>query len=422
MIYPIYSIIYFFILLFLLPIEYFKRPSDIRKRWLKERVGVFEDSSEINKKNTIWIHAVSVGEVISAEAFIKKLNALYPDFNIILSTVTDTGQKVAKERLSNIAQIIYVPFDLSFCVKKTIDYFKPSLMIIMETELWPNIIRECKKKLIPVILINGRISEKSFKGYKRLGFFMHDILKNIDKFCMQNELYAERIKKLGAMPAKICVTGNFKFDTKPPSEPPEWTKFLKGRVIVAGSTHYPEEDIILNTYIKLMSIFPDLILILAPRHPERFKEVEELVKNKALRYIKKTDLRHNSAPLSGSIVIILDVIGELASTYGCCEIAIIGGSFIKHGGQNPLEPAYWSKGIICGPSMENFPFIEEFYKENGALKTDKENLYIAIYELLQNKEKLIYMGREAIRLYEKNAGATDKVLEIITRYCYPQSS
>lgn len=411
MIYRIYSLIYFIALFFILPLEYLKRPASIRKRWLKERIGHFDISPKIGKN--IWIHAVSVGEVISAIAFVKKINSLYPDIDIIISTVTDTGQKVAKDRLSKIARIIYVPFDLRFCIKKTIDYFNPSLFIIMETELWPNLIRECKRRLIPVILINGRISEKSFEGYQKLAFFMGKLLRDIDIFCMQNELYANRIKRLGADAQKVFITGNFKFDTKPPSTPPEWAKSLKGRVLVAGSTHYPEEEIILNAYIQLRNSFSELILILAPRHPERFEEVEELVKSKDLKYIKKSELTSEREINTGSLVIILDVIGELASIYACCDIAIIGGSFIKHGGQNPLEPAYWSKAIICGPSMENFPFIDDFFKEKGAIETDKENLYLTIYELLQNREQIIDMGRSARRLYEKNSGATDRVLEII---------
>lgn len=418
MIYQIYTVIYILVLIFLFPFEYLKRPVSIRKRWVREKTGFFSDSLNTHKKPSIWIHAVSVGEVISTVTFIRQIKESYPDLDIIVSTVTDTGQKVAKDRLSDIARIIYVPFDIPYCIKKTINYFKPSLMIIMETEIWPNIIREFKKRYIPVIIVNGRISEKSFKGYKKLDFFMRDVLKNIDKFCMQNQLYAERMRKLGANSERISVSGNFKFDTRPPAEPPEWTKLLNGKVIIAGSTHHPEEEIILNTYVRLKADLPELILILAPRHPERFKEVEELVKKKALQYIKRSDLKSNRLPLTGSIVVILDVIGELASLYGACDIAVIGGSFIKHGGQNPLEPAYWEKAIICGHSMENFPFIEEFYQGNAALKTDEANLYSSIYELLQSPERLLAMGREAKRLYEKNSGATDRVLTAVREYLH----
>ncbi len=417
MIYHVYTAIYILALIFLFPFEYLKRPANIRKRWVKERTGLF-DIPINNKKPSIWIHAVSVGEVISSVAFIRQLKESYPETEIIVSTVTDTGQKVAKERISDIARIIYIPFDATFFIKKALDFLKPLLMIIMETELWPNIIKELKRRNIPVMLINGRISEKSYKGYKKIGFFMKDIMSNIDTFCMQNEIYAERIRNLGASPEKIKVTGNFKFDIRPPAKQPEWTKLLHGRVIVAGSTHQPEEDIITDTYIRLRADFPELILILAPRHPERFKAVEDLLKKKGLQYIKRSDLRSNSPTIKCSVVVILDVIGELASVYGACDIAIIGGSFIKHGGQNPLEPAYWSKAIVCGQSMENFPFIDEFYENKAAIKTDEVNLYNTIYELLQSPAKLLSIGREAKRLYEKNAGATNRVLDEVRKYLH----
>lgn len=417
MIYQIYTIIYILALVFLFPFEYLKRPVNIRKRWVREKTGIFSNSFNA-KKPSIWVHAVSVGEVISTVTFIKQLKESYPNADIIISTVTDTGQKIAKDRLTDIARIIYMPFDIPIFIKKTLDYFQPSLMIIMETELWPNIIKEFKQRGIPVILINGRISEKSFNGYKRLGFFMREVMQNIDNFCMQNELYAERIRKLGAMHERVKVTGNFKFDIKPPAEPPEWTKLINGRVIIAGSTHHPEEDIITNAYTRLDADFYELILILAPRHPERFKEVEELLKKKAIKYVKRSDLTPNSPLLKGSVVVILDVIGELASVYGVCDIALIGGSFIRHGGQNPLEPAYWSKAIVCGQSMENFPFIEEFYQGNAALKTDEVNLYSSIYELLQSPERLSAMGREAKRLYEKSSGATNRALDVVKQYLH----
>ncbi len=379
-------------------------------------MGFFSTSSNAPKKPCLWIHAVSVGEVISSVSFIRKVRDAYPDAEIIISTVTDTGLKLAADRLSDVAQVVYVPFDIPVFIRNAINHFMPSLFIIMETELWPNTIREFKKREIPVILINGRISEKSFKGYQKLGFFIKDILKNIDKFCMQNELYADRIMKLGAIPESITVTGNFKFDTRPPAVMPEWTKLLHGRIIIAGSTHHPEEEIILNAHMNLKQDFPALTLILAPRHPERFKEVEVLVKKKALTYIKRSDLQTHSASAIESVVVILDAMGELSSVYGACDIAIIGGSLIKHGGQNPLEPAYWAKGIVCGPSMENFPFMEEFYQKKAALMATEETLYESLKELLQTPEKISSMGKQAREIYDRNSGATERALDIVKRY------
>ncbi len=415
MLYLIYTIIYIFVLVFILPFEYFKRQRDNRRSWIRERIGMSPNPVS-SKEPCLWFHAVSVGEVVSAVAFIQMIKSAYPDFRIIVSTVTDTGRKVAYERLANIARIVYIPFDIPLFIRNALSHYNPFLFIIMETELWPNIINQLKKAGIPIILINGRISEKSFNGYQKIGFFIKDILQKIDKFSMQNELYAQRIIKLGALPEKTFAAGNFKFDARPPGAIPEWMKSLQGKIIIAGSTHYPEESIVLNSYIKLIEKFPSLTLILAPRHPERFKEVEDLVKKKGLRYIKRSDLLAQMSFEHASVVVILDVIGELASVYGGCDIAIIGGSFIKHGGQNPLEPAYWSKGIVCGPSMENFPFIEEFYTKKAALKADRETLHDCLYKLMESPEEILLMGKRARDIYDNNSGAMARTFNIVKGY------
>jgi 3-deoxy-D-manno-octulosonic-acid transferase len=427
--YLAYSILYLIALLFLFPFEYLKRPNELRGRWIKERFGKY--SAEVRKRgaaeektselNTVWIHAVSVGEVIASVFLIKKIKEVYPSTEIVVSTVTDTGQKIAEERLSDLAKIIYMPFDLPFSIKNALRFVKPSLFIIMETELWPNVIGILARSGVPVLLMNGRISGRSFGRYKKLRFFIKDVMKNVSIFCMQNELYAERIKELGAEPDKIKAIGNFKFDTKPSSHIPEWTNILQGATIIAGSTHRTEEDLIIDAYTKLKSDFPQLNLIVAPRHPERFREVEGLLQRKGLQYIKRSDIpffRSSALPnfRSSALVILLDVIGELSSVYGACDIAIMGGSFIEHGGQNPLEPAYWGKAIICGPHMENFPFIDDFYRGGGALKVDSDTLCESLKGLLISPEKISSMGKVAKELYEKNSGATDRAMEIIGKY------
>ncbi|MEW6738523.1 MAG: 3-deoxy-D-manno-octulosonic acid transferase [Nitrospirota bacterium] len=428
--YLAYSILYLIALLFLFPFEYLKRPKELRKRWIRERSGFL--SLPIHPFthppiHHIWIHAVSVGEVIAAVPLIKKIKERHYAAEVIVSTVTDTGQKVARERIGDIARIVYVPFDLPFTINSAFKKIKPSLFIIMETELWPNVIGILGRSGVPVLLMNGRISGKSFGGYKKLRFFIKDVMKNVSIFCMQNELYAERIKELGAEPDKIKAIGNFKFDTRPSSTVPEWTKIVKGEgsrvkgqgfTIIAGSTHRTEEDLIIDAYIKLRADFPQLNLIVAPRHPERFREVEEVLKKKGLEYVKRSEIIDPITPslhYSG-VIILLDVIGELSSVYSACDVAIMGGSFIEHGGQNPLEPAYWGKAIICGPHMENFPFIDDFYRGGGALKVDSDNLYESLKSLLTSPEKISFMGKIAKGFYEKNSGATDRAMEIIGKY------
>ncbi len=426
--YQAYSIIYLIALLFLFPFEYLKHPKELRRKWLKERFGKY--SAEARKRRSaevktsesvIWIHAVSVGEVIAAVPLIKKIKDGYPSREIVVSTVTDTGQKVAKDRLGDAARIVYVPFDLPFAIKNALRRIKPSVFIIMETELWPNTIRILNGLGVPVLLMNGRISQKSFKGYIKLRFFMEDVLRRMDLSCMQNEVYADRIRAMGAESGKVKVTGNFKFDTKPSSHIPGWTKVLNGPVIIAGSTHRTEEDLIIDAYIKIKPDFPTLNLIVAPRHPERFKEVEDLLKRNNIEYLKRSEISNSDTPAlqhhaDSGIAVLLDAVGELASVYGACDIAVMGGTFIEHGGQNPLEPAYWGKAIVCGPHMENFPFIEEFYKSGGAVKTDVDNLYQSLKELLSEQGKMSAMGRTAKGLYDKNSGAVEKAMQEIERY------
>lgn len=415
MLYFLYTIIYISVLIVLLPFEYLRRTRQNRRIWLRERMAISVVSKE-DIKPSMWIHAVSVGEVASAVPFIKKINSAFPNLQIIVSTVTDTGRKVAIERLADIAKIVYIPFDIPLFIRSAINRYSPSIFIIMETELWPNIIKEFSKTGIPVVLINGRISERSYNGYLKIRFFIKDVLQKMDKLCMQNELYAKRIMELGAPAERLFTTGNFKFDARPPGAIPEWTKILNGKVIIAGSTHNPEEELILKSYVKLKAQFPALTLILAPRHPERFKEVEELVKKIGLKCIKRTDLQSQNFSKIEPTVVILDVIGELASVYGACDLAIIGGSFIKHGGQNPLEPAFWSKPILCGPSMENFPFIEEFYREKAALKTNEKTLFDCLANLLRDPEEISLMGKRARELYLKNSGAIDKTFNVVRGY------
>ncbi|MFZ3122349.1 MAG: 3-deoxy-D-manno-octulosonic acid transferase [Thermodesulfovibrionales bacterium] len=438
----IYSFLYFIVLIFLLPFQYRKRPKDLRQRWLKEKFGFFNYSPGISKSphppfskgglgGIIWVHAVSVGEVIASLPLLQKLKDRYPSVSLVLSTITDTGQRVALEKVPDRTKVIYLPFDLSFILERTLKNIQPNLFITIETELWPNLLLMLKKRKIPAVVMNGRISDDSFKGYKKIKFFMQSIISCVDLFCMQDAVYAGRIKELGAPEDKVRVIGSFKFDTVPSLNIPEWPKLLSHPVIIAGSTHRGEEDLIVSSYIELKKDFPDLSLIVAPRHPERFKEVEELVKKKGLEYVKCSELRDSPLPYPPlakggrwggelqtikGLIVILDAVGELASVYGVSDVAVIGGSFIEHGGQNLLEPAFWAKPIICGPHMENFPFAKEFYERGAAIETDSSALCEKLKELLQSPEKRKSMGDKAKELYNEKAGAVEKAMKEIEKY------
>ncbi|MBI4691647.1 MAG: 3-deoxy-D-manno-octulosonic acid transferase [Nitrospirae bacterium] len=433
----IYSILYSFVIILLLPFQYKKRPVSFRHRWLKEKFGFISSAFSLQPSALIWIHAVSVGEVIAAIPLLRKLKGRFPDINLLVSTITDTGQKIAIERVPAGTQVIYLPFDLAFILKMALKNTRPDLFITMETELWPNLFMTLKKQAIPIIIMNGRLSDKSFKGYMRIRFFMRDIIECVALFGMQDTLYAQRIVELGAPKDRVKVLGNFKFDTMPSENIPEWTKFLTPPVIIAGSTHRGEEDLIISAFERLKTDFPELNLIIVPRHPERFGEVENLVKTKGLAYIKRSEIEdagckmHDTGykinivnrvscimdrvPLTGHVV-ILDTVGELASVYSIADIAIIGGSFMPHGGQNLLEPAYWAKPIIFGPHMENFPFAKEFYKKDAAIETNESGLFDEIKGLLNSPEKRKAIGERGKELYNEKAGSVERAINEIERY------
>ncbi len=412
-----YSFLYCLALLALLPYECLKRPGDLRGRWLRERFGFLNPGLRAQGSRPIWIHAVSVGEVATAVPFIKELSLRHPSLRIVLSTVTDTGQKIAAERVSGIADIVYFPFDLAGVFRRVLRKARPILLVVMETELWPNIFRACRTEGVPILVCNGRLSDDSFKGYRRIRFFIKRVVRCVDLFCMQDRIYAERIRELGADEDRIRVTGNLKFDTRPPDNLPQWAGCLKGTVILAGSTHEGEEELLLSVFTNLRKDFPDLNLILAPRHPERFGKVEELVKATGLSYVKRSSLSQEpSGHQMSGVIIILDTIGELASAYGVSDISVIGGSFVPLGGHNPLEPASWGKPVVCGPHMENFPFMQEFYAGRGAMKTDAGGLYEVLRELIRSPEKRKAIGEKARALQREKAGAVSRTVEILELY------
>jgi 3-deoxy-D-manno-octulosonic-acid transferase len=415
--YLVYSLIYCIALFFLLPFEYFKRPENLRKRWLKEKCGFFNSKFQTPNSEFIWVHAVSVGEVMAALPLLKYLKEQYPRKGIILSTITDTGQKVARERAED-TKIVYLPFDITLILKIVLRKVKPELLIVIETELWPNMFRVFKKNGIPIILLNGRISEDSFKGYKKISFFMKNVLSHVDFFGMQDEEYASRIRSLGVDSKRVINIGNFKFDTRPPSHIPEWAEKIKGAVITAGSTHEGEEELITSVYLKLKRDFTDLNLIIAPRHPERFKAVEDMLSSRGVFFIKRSRLQTPNSKLQTlqGVIILLDTIGELPAIYRKSDIAIMGKSFRGYGGQNPLEPAYWGKPILCGPHMENFPVIKDFYKAGAAIELNEEDLYLKLRELLLEPKKAKEIGSKAEELYKNNAGAVERAKEIIAGY------
>ncbi len=404
------------VVLFLFIPQYLKRPAESRHRWLREKLG-----NVPRLGRAIWVHAVSVGEVAASLPLLKKLREEYPTIPVVLSTITDTGQKVAIERAPSGTTVVYLPFDIGFVLRRCLKRVCPVVFITIETEIWPNIIRIFSMRGIPVIMLNGRISERSARGYRKIAFFMKRVFRHVKAFGMQSETDARRLMGIGADADRIVVTGNFKFDMGVSPDIPSWVTALKGPVIVAGSTHKGEEELIVSAFRENLSHFPNLKLILVPRHPERFSEAEETVRAARLPLLKRSLLEKGNSDISkfDHGVILLDTVGELSAVYSVADVAIIGKSFTGFGGQNPLEPAFWGKAIICGPHMENFPFIRDFYREGAAFEVEPAGLAKKIKELVISPVKAEEAGRKARKLYLKNSGAVGRAMEVI-RQCMPR--
>ncbi len=417
--YLLYSLLYMLALPFILPLHLLKRPSRLRGRWLKERFGFVPPGAEpsgqrqrYNDRPTIWIHAVSVGEAIAARPLIRRLRE---KANVVVSTVTDTGQKVTMDFITDEEGCIYIPFDIPSAVKRTVNRIRPDLLVIMETELWPNLLRIVKNAGIPVLIVNGRISDRSFWGYQKIGFFMKNLLGMVDYCCMQTEGDAKRVIALGAHDRRVCVTGNLKFDSIPPEEIPLWCKGLGRPIIIAGSTHEGEEEVVLNAFYAIKKDFKGATLIIAPRHPERFRKIEEeLFKKRKIDFGRRSD-----GSCKDKEIILLDTIGELSSVYGCADLCIIGGSLVPKGGHNLFEPAYWAKPIVCGPHMENFPLAAVFFKNRAAVMVKADNIGKVLVEILSDMTIAEEMGKNARELYLKNTGAVLKTLEVINKLLKP---
>jgi len=367
----------------------------------------------IGSSRPIWIHAVSVGEVMAAHPLIRELKKVYPQRKLILSTVTMTGNYTATRRVPEADAVFYFPFDFPWIVRRVIRGINPEIVLIAETELWPNFFRELHREGIPSAVINGRISPKSHRNYLKFKALFSRVFEHVTLFCMQSEQDALRIQDIGAAQDKIIITGNLKFDQKiaPVKSSPIGLP-QKRKVIVAGSTHRGEEAVLLEIFTRLREKYPELILIIAPRHPERFEEVEVLVNSAGYECQKRTALKGNVKN-----VLLLDTIGELRTFYALCDIAFVGGSLVKVGGHNLLEPAAMKKPVVFSRYMFNFREISEalISSGGGVMVKDKGELYTQIDGLLSDPARARRMGERAYSVIEANSGAAKKTIESISR-------
>lgn len=393
-----------------MPILLTKKGPDNKVTFVRERLGKAE-----YEKSDIWLHAVSMGEVLAALPLLKAIHNEYPDKKILITTITYTGQRVAREKFPEAARIMYFPWDASYILEHVVKKVNPDIYITIETELWPNIFKVLKAHGSRILMMNGRISPSSFKGYNRLRFFIKEVLSLIDFICMQDETSQERILNLGADPQKVTVTGNFKFDIHLPEKTLSWTQGLKGPVFAAGSTHRGEDVIIARAFKDIKKSINDATLIVAPRHPERFDEVEAELKGEGLTCLRRTNISDSSFVLPENLdAIIVDTIGELSALYASSTVAYVGGSLVPVGGHNIMEPAYWSKPIIFGPYMHNFPIASDFIKHDAAREVkDGRELAQTVISLIEDKEEAHKMAQKARSLVVKNIGAVERAMKII---------
>lgn len=381
-----------------------------------ERIGAHISLSKREGKS-LWIHAVSVGEVMSLQNLIKEIKETHPDWIIYFSTLTNSGFEVAQKKLKDVDELFYLPFDFKLIVRRFFKIIKPSLLILTESEFWPHLIREALRFTDGVILVNGRISLSSFKRYHFLRVFTKRILDNIVLFLVQTEQDQKRLEKMGAIPERIKVAGNLKaeINLKEMSEKDlsnmkkELNLSDKYKTVVAGSTRKGEDKILLKAFSKALKERKDIQFILAPRHMDRVGEIMNYCEFLGLEAVKKTSLGIEKK----WEVLILDTIGELARIYALADIVFIGGSLVPWGGQNLLEPAFYQKPIFFGPHMDNFSyFAEVFVRSGGARTVHSERDLINIF-VFKDEKKLCDMGRKAKQTLNSLQGATQKTLQAI---------
>jgi 3-deoxy-D-manno-octulosonic-acid transferase len=418
---------------------------------LRERLGLAyptlahlsDHRNRSDSEGAILLHAVSVGEVLSGITLARKLKESFPSRALIISTTTLTGHALARERMPFADAIVYFPLDWSFAVNRLLNAVKPVIAIILETEIWPNFLRQARRRNIPVIFVSGRISDRSFTRYEKylgaFGFFLRPFLKstlaNVTMFLMQSEKDAERIRHLGAPAERVQASGNLKYDLELPT-PTAVSTWLEsearraGRspIIVAGSVVATEEPLALIAFGTLQGEYPNALLVLAPRKPERFDAAADFIHESRRKFLRRSQLAILNSPNGADsnavtipkdvTVLLLDSIGELASIYRCADGVFVGGSLVPSGGHNILEPAAFGKIPVFGPSMENFSeMAARFVSAGAAVQVESpEDAGVAWIEFFREPDRMRAMGETARTLVEDSRGATSRALSVITQH------
>jgi 3-deoxy-D-manno-octulosonic-acid transferase len=386
---------------------------------LGERLGrVPERVRSDDSRPTIWIHAVSVGEVLAISGLVAAFGQRMRGHRVVVSTTTHTGQKLARERFGA-ENVFYFPLDFGFCIHPYVKALRPALVVVAETEFWPNFLRVVRESGARVAVVNARISDRSYPRYRAWRFLLSRVLRYVDLFLAQSEEDGRRLREIGAAPDRVRVSGNLKFDVKPPEEAAVVDELRRttaqsgaGPVIVAGSTVEGEEELVLAAFRRIREHSPNAILILAPRHKERFAAVSEILARSEVRFVARS-AKNRTSSLAGS-VLLLDTLGELASVYALADVAFVGGSLVPRGGHNILEPAHWGIATVIGPHTENFRDIIGIFRQANAVRiAEPEHLADVLLELLQNDDNRRALGQRAKTVVEQQMGATQRTLEAL---------
>jgi 3-deoxy-D-manno-octulosonic-acid transferase len=423
--YLLYDLAWMLGLLVLVPWYVLRRLCGGKNRQgLRERFGLFAPGrlEVLRGRKVLWLHAVSVGETRAAVPLIRALKDAFPEHALVLSNVTETGHAIALG-LREVDLCLFFPFDLSWAVRRALAGIRPDILVIVETEIWPNLARGAQRAGVPLVLVNGRISDRSFPRYRRGRFFLRPALERFGALCMQSAQDRERILALGAPPKHVFVTGNLKFDM-----PCDGVGDMDGlelrdayrlprdsRVWVAGSTHPGEEEQVLDSFGRLLAEGRSLCLVLAPRHPERAVAVGQLLTDRGLSWVARSALETRRRPLQAGEVLLVDSVGELLRLYAASDLVFVGGSLVPIGGHNVLEAAMVSKPVLFGPHMENFRDIAQLVAQAGAGRrcADGRQLTEALRALLDDDRGRRAMGQAGRALLRQHAGAAARTAAIV---------
>lgn len=367
----------------------------------------------------LWVHAVSVGEVLAVGSLVTRLRSELPAYRVVVSTTTHTGQRLARERFGE-NDVFYFPIDLGLCIRPYLRALQPAAVILAETEFWPNFLHESARFGATIAVVNGRISDRSFPRYRTWRGILSGVLENVSLFLAQSEEDARRLVAIGAHASRVHISGNLKFDVTPPHEVPVVAQLRSmlqadetGPVIVAGSTVESEEPLVLDAFSTVLNDYPHATLVLATRHKERFDSVWTLLTKQPVPALRRSTLRGNES-LAGS-VLLLDSLGELAAVYSLADIAFVGGSLVPRGGHNILEPAHWGVATIVGPHTENFRDIIQLFQRQDAvcILGEHETLGEALKALLADDAQRQRLGARAREVLTMQRGATDRTVREI---------